>query len=57
MIECYLKYTLIECKKINNKLLYDYMQSMNISFSKIGNDSDKEDFQILECILSQLIFF
>ena len=49
--------TLIECKKLNNKLLYDYMQSMNISLSKIGNDGNKEDFQILECILSELIFF
>ena len=57
MIECYLKYILIECKKLNNKLLYDYMQSMNISLSKIGNENNKEDFQILECILSELIFY
>jgi len=49
--------TLIECKKLNNKLLYDYMQSMNISLSKIGNENNKEDFQILECILSELIFY
>ena len=46
-----------KCKLINNSVFYLYLQKMDISVSQLGNIATKEEFQILDLIFSELLFF
>lgn len=46
-----------KCKLINNSAFYLYLQKMDISISQLGNIATKEEFQILDLIFSELLFF
>ena len=46
-----------KCKLFNNNVFYHYLQEMEISISQLGNRAVKEEFQILDLIFSELLFY
>ena len=47
----------LKSKLINNTLFANYLQRMNISISQFGNGVLKEEFQILDFIYGEIIFY
>lgn len=46
-----------QCKKISNNEFYNYLQEFDLSSNELGNFPLKSDYQIIEVIFSELLFF
>ena len=45
------------CKNIDNDRFYSYLYQMNISISKLENKALKEEFQVLDLLFGEIIYY
>ena len=45
------------CKKIDNDKFYSYLYQMNISISRLENKALKEEFQVLDLLFGEIIYY
>ena len=45
------------CKNIDNDKFYSYLYQMNISISRLENKALKEDFQVLDLLFGEIIYY